>query len=66
MHVFIASDVYDYGTKFHFAKNFICEQTMLESAKYNQFEFGNLIYSSKTESEPELCVQKRARKYSVQ
>ena len=33
--------------------------------KFNQFEFGNLIYSSKTVSEFELCVQTRLRKYSA-
>ena len=33
--------------------------------KLNQFEFGNLIYSSKTVSEFELCVETRLRKYSA-
>ena len=38
---------------------------MFESAKFYEFEFENLIYSSKTESEFELCVQTRLRKYSA-
>ena len=65
MHAFIESDMYDYGTIFHFPKELFANNPFWRVPKYSQFEFGNLIYSSKTESEFELCVQTRLRKYSA-
>ena len=50
-----------------FAKTFFfVKNPFWRVPQFNQFEFANLIYSSETESEFELCVQTRARKYSVQ
>ena len=65
MHVFIASDVYDYGKTLHFPKLFFSKNPFWRVPKFNQFEFGNLIYSSKTVFGFELCVQTRLRKYSA-
>ncbi len=66
MHVFIASDAYDYGKTLHFLqKLFLLKNQFWRVPKFNQFEFGNLIYSSKTVFEFELCAQTRLRKYSA-
>ena len=63
MHVFTASDVYDYGKTLHYP--FFVEKSILDSAKIQPIRIWDLIYSSRTESEFELRVQTRLRKYSA-